>query len=45
MRAYEGLVREAPSQWLMFEDVWREGPATTLETREAPILSAGGRAR
>ncbi len=25
VRAYEGLVRERPSQWLMFSDVW--GPA------------------
>ncbi len=27
VRALEGLVRERPEQWLMFEDVWRDPPA------------------
>ncbi len=29
VRAYERVIRERPSQWLMFEDVWRDatGPA------------------
>ena len=52
VRAYEGLVREAPSQWLMFEDVWRDGRAAVpLEAEDTAIVSsrargrAGGRSR
>src|SRR5262249_56519656 len=52
VRAYEGLVREAPSQWLMFEDVWRDGGAavpleaggTAVGSAPAPGRQAGARA-
>jgi lauroyl/myristoyl acyltransferase len=46
VRAYEGLVREAPSQWLMFEDVWRDGGAAVpLEADDTAFVSARARAR
>jgi KDO2-lipid IV(A) lauroyltransferase len=32
VRAFESLVRERPAQWLMFQDVWRDGPAPTRST-------------
>src|SRR5262249_60191453 len=31
VRLYEGVVRERPSQWLMFEDAWGEPPARLEE--------------
>ena len=31
VRLYEGVVRERPSQWLMFEDAWGEPPASLEE--------------
>jgi KDO2-lipid IV(A) lauroyltransferase len=36
IRFYERLVREEPSQWMVFEDVWppREAPVTAAGTRE-----------
>lgn len=34
--AYGRLIREYPSQWLMFEEVWRDGAG---EQREAPARS------
>jgi KDO2-lipid IV(A) lauroyltransferase len=36
IRFYERLVREEPSQWMVFDDVWppREAPVTAAGTRE-----------
>ena len=36
IRFYERLVREEPSQWMVFDDVWppREAPVTAGGTRE-----------
>jgi lauroyl/myristoyl acyltransferase len=33
VRAFERLVRAHPAQWLMFEDVWHDGPAQTVSAR------------
>jgi lauroyl/myristoyl acyltransferase len=42
VRAYEQIVREHPSQWLMFEDVWRPRPARA-DVERAPRAASGGR--
>lgn len=41
--AYEGLVRERPWQWLMFEDVWRDAEPAVAPGDAAPRLVAGAR--
>ncbi len=45
VRAYEQLVREAPAQWLMFEDVWRDPPTVAGEPQEIVPQAAGLRRR
>jgi KDO2-lipid IV(A) lauroyltransferase len=42
--AYENLVREVPSQWLMFEDVWPvgNGSASVRDDGSVPARSARG---
>jgi KDO2-lipid IV(A) lauroyltransferase len=44
LRAYEGLVRERPSQWLVFEDVWRE-PEDAAKSYEIVPQASGFRRR
>jgi len=39
VRAYEALVRERPAQWLVFEDVWREGEAPAAGYEMVPQAS------
>jgi lauroyl/myristoyl acyltransferase len=39
VRAYEALVREAPSQWLMFDDVW-PGPTGATDSRDEGSVAA-----
>ena len=43
VRAYEALVREHPSQWLMFEDVWGWPPENGREPQEIVPQAAGFR--
>lgn len=38
---YEGVVREAPSQWLMFEPVWREEAGSDEESAAVEARAAG----
>jgi lauroyl/myristoyl acyltransferase len=45
VRAYEALVREHPSQWLMFEDVWGWPPESGREPQEIVPQAAGLRRR
>jgi lauroyl/myristoyl acyltransferase len=45
VQAYEGLIREVPEQWLMFEDVWREPAAGGGEAQEIVPQAAGLRRR
>jgi KDO2-lipid IV(A) lauroyltransferase len=40
---YERVVRERPSQWLMFEEVWADAPAAIADP--APLRHAAGRGR
>jgi KDO2-lipid IV(A) lauroyltransferase len=39
VRAYEGLVRERPAQWLVFEDVWRDEPPAAGVCETVPEAS------
>jgi hypothetical protein len=44
VRHYERLVRERPSQWLMFEDVWSDAPADASDGAEPlPRVADQGR--
>jgi Kdo2-lipid IVA lauroyltransferase/acyltransferase len=45
VKLYEQVVRERPSQWLMFEDVWGEAPAGAVEARVPVRRAAGERGR
>jgi KDO2-lipid IV(A) lauroyltransferase len=44
IRAYEDLIRAHPQQWLMFQDVWRDG-APTADTSPPPAMARVSRAR
>jgi lauroyl/myristoyl acyltransferase len=43
VRAYERLVREAPAQWLMFEDVWERAPGDPAHGASRPLVAGGAR--
>ncbi len=45
VRAYERIVRAHPAQWLMFEEVWRDGTADGREPYEIVPQAAGLRRR
>jgi len=45
VRAYERLIRERPSQWLMFEDVWRDGVTIPAADYEIVPQASGFRRR
>jgi lauroyl/myristoyl acyltransferase len=43
VKLYERIVRERPSQWLMFEEVWHEAVADRADDRPPPRRVAGDR--